>query len=239
MLCFRRVAADSVGMPSGRPSGVRAGTGPTLEAPRPFAARVTMRFWPAPVTAVGARAPELPRDLRHQIDEGYLVAVSALRLAVKNGVILHILRDGAPWSETQAVALAREALETLIAEQRAGAARLSEESVRAAPTPRETRRASSKRDRARVRRKREEADRLAARSRTLRGVVERLEAARQDEQFLHELALRARSETLDELMQARLIPREPVIEQTEEERRESIAGVLADLQRLMDERTGY
>ncbi len=198
-----------------------------------------MRFWPAPAPVVGARPAELPRDLRHQIDEGYLVAVSALRLAVKNGVILRILRDGAAWSEPQAIALAREALETLIAEQRAGAERLSEESVRAAPTPRESRAASSKRERAKVRRKRDEADRLAARSRTLLGVVEKLEAARDDEAFLHELALRARAETLDELMQARLIPREPAMEQSEEERRESIAGVLADLQRLMDERTGY
>ncbi|MBB5618322.1 hypothetical protein [Microcella frigidaquae] len=198
-----------------------------------------MRFWPASAPVVGTRPPELPRDLRHQIDEGYLVAVAALRLAVKNGVIRRILGDGVDWNEEEALALAREAIETLISEQRAGAVRLSEESVRAAPTARETRRASSKRDRAKVRRKREEADRLAARSRTLRGVVEKLEAARADEDFLHELAMRAREETLGELMQARLIPRAPVIEQTEEERRESIAGVLADLQRLMDERTGY
>lgn len=198
-----------------------------------------MRFWPAPAPLVGARATEVPRDLRHQIDEGYLVAVSALRLAVKNGVIMRILRDGAPWSEPEVMTLAREAIEGLIVEQRAGAVRLAAESAREAPSDREARRASSRRDRARVRRKREEAERLTARSRTLQGVVEKLEAARDDEAFLRELVLRAREETLGELMQARLLPRDPVIEQTEDERREAIAGVVADLQRLMDERTGY
>lgn len=198
-----------------------------------------MRFWPAPARPVGPRAPEATRDLRLQIEEGHLVAVAALRLAVKNGVILRILRDGADWSEPEAIALAREALETLIAEQRAGAERLETESARTrAITPR-AHAGGSKRERARARRQREEAERLAARSHTLRGVVAKLEDARDDETFLHGLALRAREETLGELMQARLIPREPVIEQTEEQRRESIAGVLADLQRLMDERTGY
>lgn len=240
ILCFRRVAIRMRGMRAAAARGPRAGTGPTLEAPLPhLAAKVPMRFWPAPAPLVGARATDAPRDLQHQIEEGHLVAVSALRLRVKNGVIVRILRDGAPWSETEAIALAREAIDALIAEQRAGAERLAAESLRAAPRTREARTASSKRDRARVRRKREEAERLNARSRTLKGVVEKLEAARADDSFLHELALRARAETLDELMQARLIPRKPVLEQTEEERRESIAGVLADLQRLMDERTGY
>ena len=54
-----------------------------------------------------------------------------------------------------------------------------------------------------------------------------------------DLALRARDETLSELMQARLIPRAQRVPVSDEEHREAIAGVKADLQRLLDERTGY
>lgn len=199
-----------------------------------------MRFWPAPASAIadGSRPP-MPRNLAHQIDEGYLVALSALRLSVKNGVILRILRDGAAWDERESADLARQAIDTLAAELRATAARLSDDSVRAAPTPRESRGARSKRDLARVRRKRDEAERLSARSRTLRGVVERLEAARDDDAIVRDLALRARDDTIGELMQARLIPRAEPLLLSEEEQREAIAGVKADLQRLIDERTGY
>lgn len=199
-----------------------------------------MRFWPATASAIAVRPlPAAPRDLAHQIEEGYLVALSALRLSVKNGVILRILRDGAAWDEAEAAALARQAIETLAAELRATALRLSDDSVQAAPTPRESRSARSKRDLARVRRKRDEAARLAARSRTLRGVVEKLEAARDDEGVVRDLALRARDDTIGELMQARLIPRAEPVLLTEDEHREAIAGVKADLQRLIDERTGY
>lgn len=198
-----------------------------------------MRIWPAPDRVVGAPAGALPRDLRNQIEEGYLVALTALRLAAKNGVIMRILRDGAPWSEAEAIGIAREALEALIAEQRAGAARLAAETERATPTARESRRRSSRRDRARMREKRTEAERLRSRTRILQGIVEKLEAARDDEALLREITLHAREQTLSELMQARLISRGPAIEQTEEERRESIAGVLDDLQRLMEQRTGY
>ncbi|UTT63224.1 hypothetical protein [Microcella humidisoli] len=199
-----------------------------------------MRFWPASASATAVPLPPAgPRDLAHQIEEGYLVALSALRLSVKNGVILRILRDGAAWDEAESAALARHAIDALAAELRETAARLSDDSAQAAPTARESRGARSKRDLARVRRKRDEAARLAARSRTLRGVVELLEAARDDETVVRDLALRARDDTIGELMQARLIPRgEPVL-LTEEEQREAIAGVKDDLQRLIDERTGY
>jgi hypothetical protein len=199
-----------------------------------------MRFWPASASAIPVRSlPTAPRDLSHQIEEGYLVALSALRLSVKNGIILRILRDGAAWDEAESAALARQSIESLAAELRTTAARLADDSVLAAPTARESRSARSKRDAARVRRKRDEAARLAARSRTLRGVVERLDAARDDEEVVRDLALRARDDTIGELMQARLIPRAEAVVLTEEEQREAIAGVKADLQRLIDERTGY
>ena len=199
-----------------------------------------MRLWPAPaLTVASPSSAELPRDLAHQIDEGYLVALSALRLAVKNGVILRTVRDGAPWNEAEATELARQAIESLARELDENATRLSNDSVAAAPTARASRSARSRRDQARIRRSRDEAARLAARSRTLRGVVERLRVAQDDAEVVRDLALRARDDTLSELMQARLIPRATPLLLTEEEQREAIAGVKADLQTLLDERTGY
>lgn len=199
-----------------------------------------MRFWPAPATAIAVRPmPQAPRDLAHQIEEGYLVALSALRLAVKNGVIMRILRDGAAWNDEEAIEIAQQAIVALTDELRSTAARLSDDSLAAAPSARESRTARSKRELARVRQQRDEADRLAARNSILRGVVEHLEAARDDGAFVLGLALRARDDTLGELMQARLIPRAQPMLLTEDEQREAIEGVKADLRQLLDERAGY
>ncbi len=199
-----------------------------------------MRFWPASASAIAVRPqPQVPRDLAHQIEEGYIVALSALRLSVKNGVILRVLRDGASWNASESIDLTRQAIDTLTLELRTTAARLSDDSVTASPTARESRGARSKRDLARVRRKRDEAERLAALSRTLRGVVEKLDAARDDDAIVLDLALRARDDTIGEVMQARLIPRAEPVLLSDEEQREAIAGVKADLQLLIDERTGY
>lgn len=198
-----------------------------------------MRFWPAPASTVASPRPEAPRDLSHQIDEGFIVALSAVRLSVKNGVIMRTVRDGAPWNEAEAIDLARHAIEALIVELDETATRLSHDSDAAAPTARATRIARSRRDQARIRRSRDEVARLSARSRTLRGVVDRLRDAHDDEAVVRDIALRARDETLSELMQARLIPRAEPVVMTDDEHREAIAGIKADLQRLLDERTGY
>lgn len=199
-----------------------------------------MRIWPVPATANAASSrPETPRDLRPQIDEGYIVARSALHLSVKNGVIMRILRDGAVWDQGEAAALARGAIDRLALELSTTSARLSADSLDAAPTARESRGAHSKRDLARVRQRSDEADRLSALSRTLRGVAERLREAHDDDGFVRELTMRARDDTLNELMQARLMPRATPQVLTEAEQQEAIEGVKADLRRLLDERAGY
>lgn len=218
--------------------GTHAGAGRTLKSFPLELSKVVMRLWPAPAPASRVRL-ELPRDLTPHIEEGYIVALSALRLSVKNGVILSTIRDEAPWDERVASDLARAAIDALMAELASTAARLSDDSVRAAPTARDSRSASTKRERERLTRRSDEAARLAARSRTLRGVVERLGVARDDDDLVRDLVLRARDDTLVELMQARLIPRAEQETLTPEEQREAIAGVKADLQRLLEERTGY
>jgi len=199
-----------------------------------------MRYWSASAPATATRPrPEAPRDLALQIDEGYLVALSALRMSVKNGIIMRILRDGAPWNEQAASELARRAIDTLVAELSETAVRLSNDSVIAAPTARQSRGARSRRDVARVGHGHDESERLGARSRVMRGVVDRLAGARDDTGFVLNLALRARDDTLGELMQARLTLRAQPQLLSEEEQREAIEGVKADLQLLIDERAGY
>jgi hypothetical protein len=219
-----------------------------------------MRLWPRRSTPERpVPAPRRPfanlDNLEHLIDEGYLVAASALRLATKNELILTTLRDGGSWNEDDAVGLARRAADSLIIELTATAARLTRESERAAPAvsqdddssaapqglrrPGRAERARLARERKRIERQREEADRLIARTRTMLGVIDRVRATRDDDDALREISLRARDDTLAELVQARLIPRRAIVQQTEEEQREAIAGVKVDLARLLEERTGY
>ena len=65
------------------------------------------------------------------------------------------------------------------------------------------------------------------------------QSPRDDDAIVLDLALRARDDTIGEVMQARLIPRAEPVLLSDEEQREAIAGVKADLQLLIDERTGY
>jgi hypothetical protein len=195
-----------------------------------------MRFYSAfrggPPKALPA---DEPIDLVHQIDDGYLVALSALRMSVKNGVILTTIRDGVAWDEGDATRLARESVDALALELATTARRLADDSVRAAPKAAATHSAQprSRSARARAERQRAESARLAARSRTARGVADLLTATRDDDDAMRRLALRARDDTLSELMQARLIPGPARVALTEEEQRAAIEGVIADLDDLM------
>lgn len=184
-----------------------------------------MRFWSARTRPAAPPSAERALDFPHLVDDGYLVAVSALRLAIKNGIILTTIRDGEPWDEAAAVAIGERAVDALIAELTATAEHLA-----AQPAATNTR---SRSQRARASREREEAARIDARKRTLHGVVERLRSTREDVEVIRGLALRARDDVLAELLQARLIPRAALVALSEEEQREAIEGVKADLQLLM------
>lgn len=188
-----------------------------------------MRFWSARTRPAASPAAKRALDLPHLIDEGHLVAVSALRLAIKNGMILSTIRDGEPWSEDAAAAIGRRAVDALVAELAATAEHLAAQAS-APPAVGGTRLRSP---RARAAREREEAERIDGRRRTLLGVVERLRATREDDRLMHELAARARDDVLAELVHARLIPREGLVALSEDEQREAIEGVKADLQMLM------
>lgn len=188
-----------------------------------------MRFWSARTRPTAPPIEERPLDFPHLVDEGHLVAVSALRLAIKNGMILQTIRDGEPWSDDDAITIGRRAVDALIVELSATAEHLAAQP----PPPARSSSSRSRSKRARAEREHEEAARIDARRQTLTGVVDRLRATREDDDVMLELAQRARDDVLAELVQARLIPRASVIAVSEEDQRRAIEGVKADLQLLM------
>jgi hypothetical protein len=204
-----------------------------------------------------AARPRRPRpfenldNLEHLVDEGYLVAASALRLATKNGIILSTLRDERSWNENDAIDIARRAVDDLVDELTRTTERLAAEHQKAvppetdaepekAPPPRFSgrRQRAARAERKKLERQREEAERLSARRLTMLGVIERLRLTRDDSDALRSIALLARDDTLGELVQARLFPRRPAVKLTEEQERVAIAGVKADLALLLDRHRG-
>ncbi len=181
-----------------------------------------MRFLP-PSPAADAADAQISREILEQhVREGELVVRSALRLAVKNGVIMSVLRDARPWSTDEVTVLAREAVDSLIAELSATAERLDAEAE-----------ARPARGRGKKRRDAElELSRLELRARTARGVVQRLRRMRDDDLAIARLVETARDDTLTELTKARLVAEHEFANQSDDERRRAMEGVAADLLEL-------
>ncbi len=160
------------------------------------------------------------------VDEGVLVARSALRLAIKNRVIMATLRDEKPWDDVVMTALARAEIESLIGEMEENAARLETNSakpIRAFGKPRKV-----------VANLRQDARRQGERATILRSVIAQLRVLEDDPEQTRALLRVARDETLGELTQARLIPLG--IELSDDERRISIDAVKEDLAAMLAQR---
>lgn len=183
-----------------------------------------MRFLPPSPAAAAADAQFSREILEQHVSEGVLVARSALRLAVKNGVIMSTLRDARPWNTHEVTVLAREAVDSLSAELSATADRLDAD---AAALPTHGR--GAKRRSARL-----EADRLDLRARTARGVVRWLRHLRDDDSAIARLVETARDDTLTELTKARLQAEHEFANQSADERRRAMEGVAADLRELSE-----
>ncbi len=179
----------------------------------------SMRLLPPSHADDAASDPLSSAELEQHVSEGVLVARSALRLAVKNGVIMSTLRDARPWNTDEVTMLAREAVDALIAELSATAVRL-EADVAAQPIH----------GRGKKRRTAElEAWRLELRARTARGVVQRLHVMHDDDAVISALVRVARDDTLMELTRARLQVENQHANQTPDERRIAMEGVASDL----------
>ena len=178
-----------------------------------------MRFLPPSPSADAADAQFSREILEQHVSEGVLVARSALRLAVKNGVIMSTLRDARPWSTDEVTTLAHEAVDSLIAELSATAERLDAEAAARPVRGRGRRRRDAER----------ELSRLELRARTARGVVQRLRRMRTDDSAIARLVETARDDTLTELTKARLQAEHEFANQSADERRIAMEGVAADL----------
>ena len=181
----------------------------------------------------GLRLGFLHRGLALQVEEGLLVAQSALRLSVKNRVILTTMRDGGAWNDETMAEIVRSEIDDLLVELDADAERLQAASV-----------AISKRGKRGFRltpRQKKESERLATRSRISRRVADRLRESRDDEAFVSSVMRLAREDSLRELLQPRLLPLDGPSKLTPKEQRIALRGVQADLRKLLadyDARTG-
>ncbi len=185
-----------------------------------------MRLLPPSPADDAANAHLSQQILEQHVNEGVLVARSALRLAVKNGVIMSTLRDARPWNTDEVTSLARDAVDSLIAELTATAERLESD---ASALPAHGR--SARRRTARL-----EVARLELRARTARGVVRWLRRIRDDPSALARLVEVARDDTLVELTKARLQVEHQFANQSPEDRRRAMEGVASDLLELQQQR---
>jgi len=189
-----------------------------------------MRFLPRRTTDDTMWWPSTVGGAAHLVDEGVLVARSALRMTLKNLVIMHSLRDAQPWQHDTITSLARDAVADLIAELGATAERIE------ADVERYVARAGRS---SRTQRHRAELSRLTMRARTARGVVERLRELHDDPEAIDALVRVARDDMLTELTQARLQPEREAMQQSDDERRAAMEGVVADLLELQQQRDAW
>lgn len=139
---------------------------------------------PSPSTALTANADD-------QVDEGAMIATSAIRLAAKNDLILRAVRDGADYDAATMAALVRGEILALAAEKAQDASRADE--VRRAVR----RRWGTARHQHDYRR----ADRelLERREQVNSGLAARLRELSEDPDYVRTLANQARDAALDEL----------------------------------------
>lgn len=189
-----------------------------------------MRFLPRRTTDDTLWWPSSVGGAEHLIDEGVLVARSALRLTLKNHVIMHSLRDAQPWLPDTLTSLARDAVAELIAELASTAERLDAAVERFAARGGRS---------SRTQRHRAELSRLTMRARTAHGVVARLRALHDDPEAIAELVSVARDDMLGELLQAQLQPERDARLQSDDERRVAMEGVVADLLELQQQREAW
>jgi hypothetical protein len=185
-----------------------------------------MRLLPHAATGDASSARIDRAILEQHVSEGVIVARSALRLAVKNAVILSTLRDARPWNTDEVTKLAREAVNALMVELRATADRLDAEHSAMHGHGRRVKRQDA----------RQEAARLTLRAQTARGVVSFLRQLRDDDAAIARLVQSARDDTLMELTKARLQSEHEFAHQSPSERRLAMEGVAADLLELQQER---
>ncbi|MDH6180396.1 putative membrane protein YccC [Microbacteriaceae bacterium SG_E_30_P1] len=133
--------------------------------------------------------PEAP--LQDLIDEGVLIAAAAVRLAVKNLMVLRSVRDGLNYDEERYVTAVREELQNLADEKDGDAMRVARLSDDAAGR---TGKATHHADYREV-----DTDRLSRREQVLRQLARRLRSLADDDEWVRDLVASSRGEALEDL----------------------------------------
>ncbi len=187
----------------------------------------------APVRAQSS-AGRAEGGLDTHADEGLLIAATALRLAAKNRLIVHALRDGEPFAQHWFAAALRQDIEALIDERETDARRLEEA------------RATARRRLGRPRHfhdyRHADMRTLALREQVDRELAKRLRALLDDEEFTRGILSSAREAALDEIVAAHRSRQQELSgfardERYTAEREDRLASVKRDLEALQRARS--
>ena len=178
-------------------------------------------------TAPASGAPSTARI----VDEGMLIALSAVRMAVKNGIIVGALRDHSDYDPERYAALARHELEQVAREN-------DEDSTRVERLGSYLARTTGAGKGRELENKRRDVVRLGRRRTLHDHVAERLREFAADEARVTDLVAKARADALQEINDAlstrllaqRIDPRQPGYQAVRAERMRAVAAI--DLAKL-------
>lgn len=147
----------------------------------------------------------MERSIDSLVEEGLLIARSALRLAIKNHIIIRALRERADFDYDDLHRALRDEVNALASERAADAERLEEARDRA----------RKRKGRARHQTDYRQADveLLRLREQIDRVLVQRLQDLVDDEAFFREIVDAARDAAMTEIMQAGLWPAETAVDE--------------------------
>lgn len=171
----------------------------------------------------------MERSIDSLVDEGLMIARSALRLAIKNHLIIRAVRDRADFDPEDVRAALRDEVRSLVREREADAEHLEALRVRA----------RKRKGRARHQNDYRQADveLLRLRERIDRALASRLVDLADDDAFFQEIVGAAREQAMDEILQASMWPPEAVVDDRYRiARRARMESVKRDLLELADAR---
>lgn len=167
-------------------------------------------------TRGGIFSPRARKD--DVVDDAVLLAIAAVRIAVKNLLIVRALRDNADYEEAWWLAATAREFEVTATEKELDAARVDEDRALAKHRSGKARHPADFRTR--------DVPKLKKRARILRAIAERLRALAADDAELRALIAEARQGALDEIASARHDPGRTVAH--DPEARDAALALLAD-----------
>ena len=190
-----------------------------------------MAFWKRRRRAVRLYEPPSefpPPPLEDLVDEGMLIALSGVRLSVKNRILVRVLRDGIDLDLGWVRAVVGSELHALAQESADGADRLARQFAGKRPAA-----VAATHDDDRIR---WEPDRIPRREQLQRMLAARLQKLSTDDAAVRELAVASRDAALDDMVAARSNPRHRHDASAElaREREAAIAELRGELEALAE-----